>query len=657
MKLVIVESPTKARTIKKYLGKDFDVVASIGHIRDLTTSGEGNLGIDIKNDFMPIYEIPSSKKRTVEKLKKAVEKADEVYLATDPDREGEAISWHLAQVLDLPVETTPRLEFHEITYHAVNNALKEPRLIDLKLVQSQETRRILDRIIGFKLSNLLKQKIDSISAGRVQSVALKLIVDREKEIETFIKEEYWNFYVSFKDNKDKRKKVKAKLIKIDDNDFRITNKDDAQKIEERIPSILKVKEASEDEAKHHSRPAFTTSTLQIEAAKLYNFTSKKTMKIAQELYEGIKIGDKTTGLITYMRTDSIRLSPVFINSCKEYINSSFGENYVGTAKVNSSKNNVQNAHEAIRPTDVTLNPEEIKEYLSDDQYKLYRLIYYRTLASMMTPRISMDQKFIFNGNGLDFEVKASRTIFDGYSKVYSEFQKLEKDKEYGFEVNDEVEVIEKESEQEWTKPPYRYNEARLIKELEDLNIGRPSTYATILDTIKDRKRDYVKFQGNNLVPTDQGRLTVEQLDRYFSSIINVDYTAKMENQLDKIALGEFTKSETLNEFYHQFIDLYSYAFEHMEKIEPKRVGEKCPNCGNELIYKKGRYGEFIGCSSYPNCTYIRKIEKPIPENAKVCPKCKTGHLIIKRGKYSSFLGCSNYPNCDYSEKLYFRKKK
>lgn len=657
MKLVIVESPTKARTIKKYLGKDFDVVASIGHIRDLTTSGEGNLGIDIKNDFMPIYEIPSSKKRTVEKLKKAVEKADEVYLATDPDREGEAISWHLAQVLDLPVETTPRLEFHEITYHAVNNALKEPRLIDLKLVQSQETRRILDRIIGFKLSNLLKQKIDSISAGRVQSVALKLIVDREKEIETFIKEEYWNFYVSFKDNKDKRKKVKAKLIKIDDNDFKITNKDDAQKIEERIPSILKVKEASEDEAKHHSRPAFTTSTLQIEAAKLYNFTSKKTMKIAQELYEGIKIGDKTTGLITYMRTDSIRLSPVFINSCKEYINSRFGENYVGTAKVNSSKNNVQNAHEAIRPTDVTLNPEEIKEYLSDDQYKLYRLIYYRTLASMMTPRISMDQKFIFNGNGLDFEVKASRTIFDGYSKVYSEFQKLEKDKEYGFEVNDEVEVIEKESEQEWTKPPYRYNEARLIKELEDLNIGRPSTYATILDTIKDRKRDYVKFQGNNLVPTDQGRLTVEQLDRYFSSIINVDYTAKMENQLDKIALGEFTKSETLNEFYHQFIDLYSYAFEHMEKIEPKRVGEKCPNCGNELIYKKGRYGEFIGCSSYPNCTYIRKIEKPIPENAKVCPKCKTGHLIIKRGKYSSFLGCSNYPNCDYSEKLYFRKKK
>ena len=655
MKLVIVESPTKARTIKKYLGKDFDVVASVGHIRDLAISGEGNLGVDIKNDFAPIYEITSRKEKTVERLKKAVSNADEVYLATDPDREGEAISWHLAQTLDLPVEKTPRLEFHEITYHAVNNALQEPRLIDLKLVQSQETRRILDRIIGFKLSNLLKERIDSLSAGRVQSVALKLLVDREKEIEAFEPKEYWNIYASILPE-GKKRTIDAKLVKIDKNDAEVSNEEQANQVKERMPKNLIVSAFDEKESKHSSKPAFTTSSLQIEASKLYKFTSRKTMKTAQELYEGIKIKDKTTGLITYMRTDSIRLSPAFINICKEFIKEKYGEEFVGVAKVNSSKNNVQNAHEGIRPTDINLVPEEIKEYLSEDQYKLYKLIFYRTVASMMVPRISKDQTFIFSGNGLDFELKSSKTIYEGYSLVYKEFEPKITNTSYKFDVNQEVEVKECKLEQEFTKPPFRYTEARLIKELEDKGIGRPSTYATILDTIKDRKRNYVKFLGNSLVPTEQGILTVDQLDKFFSPIINTDYTASMEDMLDKIALGEFTKSKILNDFYDEFIHLYEHAYKNMEKVEPHKVGELCPNCGKELIYRQGRYGEFIGCSGYPSCTFIKEKEIEIPENAKDCPECGTGKLIIKKIKSRPFLGCTNYPECKHTEMIFFKKK-
>jgi DNA topoisomerase-1 len=647
MNLVIVESPKKAATIKNYLGKDFNVVASIGHIRDLAINGESNLGIDLKNDFAPIYEISASKIRTVEKLKKAVSNADKIYLATDPDREGEAISWHLAQVLNLPLKTTPRLEFHEITYHAILDAVKNPRLVDLRLVQSQETRRIVDRIIGFKLSNLLQRKIDSKSAGRVQSVALKLLVDREKEITNFIKEEYWIGYINIAN---KTKSVRATLVKIDKEDAKIHNQEEADKIKARIPATLKVTSRKEEEKSHYSRPPFTTASLQIEASRMIKFSSSKTMKIAQQLYEGIKIGDnKPTGLITYMRTDSIRLSPIFINVCKEHIKNKYGQEYVGVAKVQKNGDNVQNAHEAIRPTNLDLDPESIKDSLTPDQFKLYELIYARTVASMMVPRVTKDVDYIFSGNGLDFSLKSSKKIFDGYSLAYEKFEKLDKNTSYKYELDQEVEVRDSEFEQKFTQPPYRYNEAGLIKELEDKGIGRPSTYATIMETIKDPARDYVTIEKQYLVPTKHGIITCEKLDEYFSSIINVDYTADMENKLDKIAEGEYQRTKILHDFYDEFIELYDYANEHMEKVEAEKPNETCPKCGKELIYRNGKYGKFIGCSGYPACDFIKKIEKPVPENAKVCPKCGKGRLVVVTGKFSPFLGCNNYPECDYKE--------
>ena len=642
MKLVIVESPTKASTIKRYLGNDFKVMASYGHIRDLAKDGVDNLGVDIDNNFLPHYEISEGKNALVTRLLKASKEADEVYLATDPDREGEAISWHLAKVLDLDLSTTKRLEFHEITSYGIKNALDNIRLVDLDLVNSQETRRIIDRIIGFKLSQLVMRKLKSKSAGRVQSVVLKLLVDREREIASFIPKESWDIEVSLKHGKNK---LKASLVKINNEKVDIPNEEEKNRIVSLISPSLYISNIKEEEKKHYAKPAYVTSSLQIDAFSKYKFSTSKTMKVAQELFEGIKTQKGLVGLITYMRTDSVRLAPLFVSQAKKYIEETYGSEYVGKGNtVGSSKANVQDAHEAIRPTDVTLTPESLKDDLTSDQYKLYSLIYNRAIASIMTPKVTLDKEITFIDNTLEFVSKCSKTIFDGHTLLSSEKKSKEKYIEFETNINDEYMVEEIKDKQEFSKPPYRYSEARLVKEMEDLGIGRPSTYASTIETIK---KTYAKVEDGVLIPIDQGFLTNDKLQEYFDSFINVKYTANMEKELDDIAASKITKDQALNEFYNDFIKLYDKADDTMEHVKPVPTGKFCPTCGSPLVLRKGKYGEFYGCGNFPNCNYMEKKEIEVPSNAKKCPKCNEGLLVKKTGKFGAFLGC--HLNCGYTE--------
>ena len=639
--LVIVESPSKSKTIEKYLGADYEVTSSKGHIRDLATTGKGGLGVDIEDSFKPNYVINKEKKDVVKELKKCVKDADYVYLATDPDREGEAISWHLAEVLGLDQTLTNRVVFNEVTRDAVIDALNHPRTIDQNLVKSQETRRVLDRIIGFKLSKLLQKKIKSKSAGRVQSVALRLICEREKEIEAFIPEEYWRVKAMFE--KDDIS-FEAELAKYQNKKIELKNAEETQHVYESLNKEFIVSDVKKTQKKRASKPPFITSTLQQEASSKLNFKAKRTMMIAQKLYEGIDIGEETVGLITYMGTDSIRLSDTFIDEAKHYIQEKYGKDYVGSVKVSKKKENVQDAHEGIRPTSVMRTPESMKEYLTADELKLYSLIYARAVASLMAPAKLNATTVALDNNGYEFKASGSVIAFDGYLRVYSAYEK--QTDEFLPEVNVSEALLSQDIQksQHFTKPPARYTEAKLIRELEELGIGRPSTYASILDTIVTRQ--YVEMADKAFKPTDSGILTNDKLVEFFDSIINVEYTAQMEKELDEIAEGEDDYVHALTTFEDKFEPLLENAYDKMEQIQPEKTGEQCPECGGDLVIRKGRYGTFVACSNYPTCKYIKKDPEEVEYTGETCPKCGSP-MIFKKGRYGKFEACSNYPECKY----------
>ncbi len=641
-KLVIVESPHKSKTIEKYLGKDFKVVSSVGHIRDLSTSGKYGFGVDIDNNFKPDYKIIKGKAKLVKELKKDIKDADFVYLATDPDREGEAISWHLYDTLGLKEENYDRIVFNEITKKAVLDSFNKARKIDDNLVKSQETRRILDRIIGFRLSKLMQSKTGGKSAGRVQSVALKLIVDREREIEAFIPEEYFEIEAKFND-------FDAKLDTYNHKKIEIKKESEAKEILSKLSNAFKIESIDKKEKAKKSKFPFTTSTLEQEASTKLGFTSKKTMMIAQKLYEGINLKEGAEGLISYMRTDSVRLSDEFIKETYGYIKDNYGSEYVGYVKKSNKTENVQDAHEAIRPTNINNTPEKIKEYLTNDEYKLYSLIYYRALASLMKDAKVEATTVILDNNNYQFKVNGQILIFDGYLKVYSKYEDSE-DKVLPDFSNYKSNVLVAntiEYTSHTTKPPARYTESKLIKEMEELGIGRPSTYAKTIDTIEER--GYVKVIDKKFIPTEVGIETTDKLQEFFKDIINVEYTKNMEDDLDKIAEGNMEWNKLLSIFYQEFEPKVEVAFKNMEKKAPEETGELCPNCGSPLVIKQSKYGKFTACSNYPTCKYIKsnKEEKEVKEIIS-CPKCD-GKILEKKTKRGKiFYGCSNYPKCDFA---------
>lgn len=646
--LVIVESPSKSKTIEKYLGGDYHVVSSKGHIRDLATSGKGGLGIDVDHDFEPTYKISSDKRAVVKELKDLAKKSDHVYLASDPDREGEAIAWHLANVLDLNMEEENRIIFNEITKNAVIAAFEHPRTIDQDLVKSQEARRMLDRIIGFKLSKLLQSKIKSKSAGRVQSVALRLIVERENEIRAFKSEEYWTLAANIEKD---GKTFSASLNKIDGKKAELKTQEEVNAIIERCCKEFVVSSIEKKVRKKEARMPFITSTLQQEASTKLGFGAKKTMQIAQKLYEGLPLaGGVSEGLISYMRTDSTRLSEQFVKDAESYIEDTYGKDYRGRARQKNSEN-AQDAHEAIRPTSILNTPQRVKEYLTNDQYKLYKLIYARTLASLMAPSKSNVVNVQIISDGCEFSANGSILTFDGYLKIYSDYETVKDEMLPVMEEQEVLKDVELEGKQHFTEPPLRYSEARLIKDLEEKGIGRPSTYAIIIDTLQ--ARGYVSLERPSegsktkvFIPSEQGELTDTKLQEFFSGIINVSYTANMEHHLDEIAAGERNNIEEVRTFYNEFEPLLQNAYENMEKKELERTGDKCPDCGNDLVYRIGRFGKFISCINFPECRYTKGEDEDENAVEEVCPKCGS-KMVTKKGRYGSFLACSNYPECKY----------
>lgn len=635
MKLVIVESPSKSKTIEKYLGKDYKVVSSLGHIRDLSTSGKYGFGIDLENHYKPDYVIIKGKKKLVNELKKEVKSADCVYLATDPDREGEAISWHLYDTLGLNDNMYRRIVFNEITKNVILDSFQHARMIDDNLVKSQETRRMLDRIIGFRLSKLMQSKTGGKSAGRVQSVALKLIVDREREILAFVPEDYYEIEAVFAD-------FKAKLDSYKEDKLEIKTEEEAIAILNKLTSKFIIENIKKEDKARKAKPPYITSTLQQEASSKLNFTSKKTMMLAQKLYEGITLKDETVGLITYMRTDSIRLSDEFVKSTYGFIRDNYGDDYVGYVKTSKKKDNVQDAHEAIRPTSINRRPDDVREYLTSDEFKLYKLIYNRALASLMKDAVMEVTSIILDNNDYKFKVTGSIVKFDGYLKVYDDNEddgELLPDfgKYNGSVVSEEINYSA-----HTTKPPARYTESQLIKKMETLGIGRPSTYATTIGILLER--GYVKVIDKKFNPTEIGIETTDKLQEFFKDIINVDYTRDMEEDLDKIAEGKLYWENLLDRFYKDFEPKVENAFTSMEKPKPEETGELCPNCNSPLVIKRSKYGKFVACSNYPECKYIKN-DKVNPIEIMPCPKCG-GKIVEKKTKKGKiFYGCNNYPKC------------
>ena len=633
--LVIVESPSKSKTIGKYLGDDFKVVSSKGHIRDLATTGSYGLGVDIEDGFKPNYIPIKGKSSVIKELKKDVKDSELVYLASDPDREGEAIAWHLKDALGIKDKNYKRVLFNEITHDKVLEAINNPTVIDDNLVKSQETRRILDRIIGFRLSKLLQNKIGAKSAGRVQSVALKLIVDREEEINKFVPVEYWTITAQFPE-------YEATLFKYKEDEIELHSEEEVNKVLDKLGDKYTVESVEAKEKARKSKMPFITSTLQQEASTKLGFSAKKTMSIAQKLYEGIDLENETVGLITYMRTDSVRLSNDFVSPAMKYIEKEYGKEYLGSVKVSKKTDNVQDAHEGIRPTSVVRTPLKIKKYLSSDEFKLYSLIFKRTIASLMADAKVNQTTIILDNNDYKFKATGQELLFDGYLKIYSDYESSE-DRILPH-VGEKEEAVAKTvvPEQHYTKPPARYSEAKLIKELEELGIGRPSTYATIMDTI--RERGYVTMEDKKFVPTEMGIETTQKLQEFFSDLINVEYTRDMEEELDEIAEGKLVWNEVLGDFYTLFEPRVKNAFSDMEKKEAEETGEACPECGSPLVIRKGKYGEFVACSNYPTCKYIKKEEKEVLEITD-CPNCggKIVEKVTRKGKI--FYGCNNYPKC------------
>jgi len=646
--LVIVESPAKAKTIERYLGKNYRVKASMGHVRDLPKS---QMGVDVNEQYKPKYITIRGKGEVLKELRKEAKKAKKIYLAADPDREGEAIAWHLAHALNVDENSECRVVFNEITKDAVKESFKQPRKIDYDLVDAQQARRILDRLVGYNISPLLWKKIKKgLSAGRVQSVAVKLIIDRENEINSFVPEEYWSIESTFL--KDKQKFI-GKFRQLDGKKHDLKTEADVQEILKRIDSkSFNVTKVTKRERRRNPVKPFITSTLQQEAARKLNFRARKTMMIAQELYEGIDLGRKAggiTGLITYMRTDSTRISNSARNEAVQYIEEKFGKQYVGAKRTSSQQEGAQDAHEAIRPTSVLREPNSLKGILSNDQYKLYKLIYDRFLASQMAPAIMDTMSVDLDNNGVTFRATGSKIKFKGFMTVYIEgTDSKEKEEEKYLPDLVEGEKISSEKlepNQHFTQPPPRYTEATLVGTLEKLGIGRPSTYAPTLDTIQ--RRGYVQLDNRRFVPTELGEIVTEVLIEYFPEITNVDFTAKMEEDLDQIEDGKAHWIEIIDSFYKEFEVRLEKAEEEMKTIEIKDepVGIDCEKCGHPMVYKMGRYGKFMACSNFPNCRNTKPIVKKI---GVTCPTCKKGDIVERKSKKNRiFYGCNEYPTCDF----------
>ena len=647
--LVIVESPAKAKTIKKYLGKNYEVIASMGHVRDLPKS---RLSVDIKKNFTPKYEIIKGKEKLVDELKSLAEKSDNIYLATDPDREGEAISWHLAYILGLPLDDNNRVEFNEITKNGVTKGMANPRSINIDLVNAQQARRILDRLVGYKLSPFISQKIRrGLSAGRVQSVAVRIIVDREEEIRKFKPEEYWTIDAKFIP-KGSRKSFSASLYSDANGKIKIENQEQAEKIEQDLADaeymITKVKHGTRRKS---PAPPFITSTLQQEASRKLGFQSRRTMKVAQELYEGVDIeGMGATGLITYMRTDSLRISDVAKEEAAQYILNRFGENYLPSKpRVFKTKNNAQDGHEAIRPSMPSLAPEDVKASLTSDQFKLYNLIWNRFMASQMADCIQKTTQAEISAKEYIFKASGYYVDFEGFTTLYVESKDTEEEKSTQLpplEKDMPVKCRELKKNQHFTQPPARYTEASLIKALEEYGIGRPSTYAATITTITSR--EYVKREAKTLYPTELGEVMTNLMKERFPKIVNYKFTAQMEENLDEVEHGKEEWVQLLDEFYSDFDKTLKKAKEDMEGVKLQLKEDQtdiiCDKCGRQMVVKVGRYGKFIACPGYPECKNVLKFVEKTGVN---CPKCN-GEVIVKHTKSKRiFYGCSNYPDCDF----------
>lgn len=646
-KLVIVESPAKANTIKKFLGGNTKVVASMGHIRDLPKS---KLGVDIEHDFEPEYINIRGKGDLIKSLKKDAKQAKKVYIATDPDREGEAIAWHLAYILKDEKNKISRVTFNEITKNAVQKAIKEPRNIDMNVVDAQQARRVLDRIVGYKMSPLLWEKVKrGLSAGRVQSVAVKLIVDRENEIEGFKPEEYWNIYAKLKDEKTK-KQFEARFYGKNGKKLEIHSKQETDEVLEGIKNAKYiVSEVKKGEKKRTPAPPFTTSTMQQEASRKLGFTLKKTMSVAQGLYEGVRIPEKgTVGLITYMRTDSTRISDVARAAAKEYIVKNYGEKYYENRYYKTNKE-AQDAHEAIRPTYIDVNPEDIKDVITKDQYKLYKLIYNRFMASQMANAIYDTMAVNIKANEYDFKANGQAIKFKGFMTLYVEGTDAKEVVEDGMlpelEEGNTEKLVELDPKQSFTEPPARYTEASLVKALEEKGIGRPSTYSPTITTILERR--YIEKVQKQLMPTELGKIVNKLLTENFTDVINVEFTAKIENEFDEISEGKAEWKKMIRDFYGPFsieLDKVEKELEHVELVD--EVSDvPCEKCGRMMVYKYGKYGKFLACPGYPEC----KNAKPIIETIDVpCPKCGGTVQVRKTKRKKNYYICENNPtSCDY----------
>ncbi|HJV17416.1 MAG TPA: type I DNA topoisomerase [Bacillales bacterium] len=645
--LVIVESPAKAKTIERYLGKKYKVKASMGHVRDLPRS---QMGVDVENNYDPKYITIRGKGPVLKELKTAAKKVKKVYLAADPDREGEAIAWHLAHSLSVDIESDCRVVFNEITKDAIKESFKHPRAINMDLVDAQQARRILDRLVGYNISPLLWKKVKKgLSAGRVQSVAVRLIIDREKEIKAFTPEEYWSIEGDFLKGKNS---FRASFFGINGEKTELASNNDVEQILTQIQNNkFTVTSVTKKERKRNPALPFTTSSLQQEAARKLNFRAKKTMMLAQQLYEGIDLGKEgTVGLITYMRTDSTRISEVAQTEAANYLKSEYGESYLREEQQKDKKQtNIQDAHEAIRPTSTYRDPNNLKEFLSRDQFRLYKLIWDRFLASQMAPAV-MDTMSVDLQNGkIVFRATGSKIKFPGFMKLYVEGtddQEEEKEKMLP-DIKEGDVIIQKDIEpkQHFTQPPPRYTEARLVKTLEELGIGRPSTYAPTLDTIQ--KRGYVALDNKRFIPTELGEIITESILEFFPDILDVEFTAKMEQGLDDVEDGKVRWVKVIDEFYQDFEKDLLKAESEMQKVEIKdeSAGEDCELCGHEMVFKMGRYGKFMACSNFPDCRNTKPIVKEIGVN---CPKCKEGHIIERKSKKKRlFYGCDRFPECDF----------
>ena len=646
--LVIVESPAKAKTIEKYLGKKYMVRASMGHLRDLPKS---QFGIDVEHDFAPKYINIRGKGDLIKALKKDAKNADKIYLASDPDREGEAIAWHLAYILGIDPADDCRIVFNEITKPAIQEAVKHPRKINLDQVDAQQARRMLDRIVGYKLSPLLWRKVrKGLSAGRVQSVTVKLICDREKEIQAFDSVEYWT--VGLKLRKDKAAMFNAELTQVDGKKLELHNEKETNTlVADFEQQELVVDAVKKSERKRKPAAPFTTSSLQQDAARKLGFTSRKTMMLAQQLYEGIELGHHgATGLITYMRTDSTRLSDIALNDVREYIGENFGNGYMPEKPhIYAAGKKAQDAHEAIRPTNVKLTPEALEKYLNKEQLKLYTLIWQRFTASQMTPAV-YDTVSVAIKAGVRYTVKAtgSQLKFAGFTAVYAGAETTKKEKDVtlpDLAVGDRLTLAKTLPQQHFTEPPPRYNDASLVKTLEEKEIGRPSTYAPIIETIQ--ARGYVRRIDKHFQPTELGFVVVDMLEEYFKDIVDVKFTAGMENELDEIAEGKVEKNDLLKEFYGPFADTLEKADEAIGHVElPVEVSDvKCELCGRMMVVKQGRFGKFLACPGFPEC---RNTKPLLVDTGVKCPKCGGNIVERKSRRGRKFYGCKNYPECDYT---------